>query len=67
MANIILAEATMPTLSGLLTDVTSVFTTVIGKIIDVATAALQSPVVVLFIGMAVTGCIVGFAKKLLHV
>lgn len=57
----------MPTLGSLVTDVTSIFTMVISNVVQAAQVALSSPVVVLFIGMAVTGCIVGFAKKLLHV
>lgn len=60
-------EATTMTLATLITSITSVWTMVIGNIGDVLTTAVSSPVVVLFIGLAVAGCIVGFGKKLLHV
>lgn len=46
--------------------VSSVFASLLGWIPDVLEVALDSPVVIVFIALAVCGVIVGFAKKLLH-
>lgn len=55
------------TLATLITQLTSVWTMIFTNIGQVLTTAVSSPIVILFIGMSVAGCIVGFGKKLLHV
>lgn len=55
------------TLTTLLADCQSVLTAVTGWMTAIFNAAVASPVVVLFIGLAVVGVAVGFAKKLLHI
>lgn len=53
--------------SGLISSTTSILTAVTGWIPTIFNAAIASPIVVVFIGLAVCGVAVGFAKKLLHI
>lgn len=53
-------------LNVLINSISSVFASLLGWIPDVLEVALESPIVIIFIALAVCGVIVGFAKKLLH-
>lgn len=54
------------TLTQLLSDLASVWGKIVEAIPAALSAALASPVVIVFIGCAFAGVIVGFAKKILH-
>lgn len=55
------------TLSSLLADVTTVLTSLLQWIVSIFNAAISSPIVLVFIVMALIGVAVGFARKLMHV
>lgn len=54
------------TLTQLLSDLGLVWGKIMESIPSALTSALSSPVVIVFIGCAFAGVIVGFAKKILH-
>lgn len=53
--------------SGILSSTGTILTSVTGWLPTIFNTAIQSPIVVVFIGLAVVGVAVGFAKKLLHI
>lgn len=55
------------TLSTLITDVGTVLTALLSWIVSIFNAAISSPIVLVFIVMALIGVAVGFARKLMHV
>lgn len=61
----VLAEA--PTLSDITGAGTSVLTWMTTSVTSIMQTALSSPVVLVFIGCALVGTGVGFAKKLMHI
>lgn len=55
------------TLTALLSALAEVWGKIIEAVPSALTTALNSPVVVVFIGCAFAGVILGFAKKMLHI
>lgn len=54
------------TLAQLITDMVSVLNTILTNVATTLSTALSSPVVILFLGCAFAGVVIGFGKKLLH-
>lgn len=54
------------TLASLLSDVGTVLTALLGWMIDIFNTALSSPIVVIFIVMALIGTAVAFTRKLMN-
>ena len=55
------------TLAALINNVSSILASFLGWIPDVFEVAVESPIVMLFLGAAIVGVVVGFAKKLMHI
>lgn len=53
-------------MSALLTDIGSLFTSVISYLGDVFTMIVAQPILLIFIGLALVGTVVAFAKRLIR-
>ena len=59
MNALILAEASAPTVSGVLADVSTAFSTAVGML-------TEQPIALVFIGIAVAGAGLGLFRRIIH-